>query len=223
MTHSEADRAERLVGYRFNNKDLLDAAFTHSSYVNEHKAVSNERLEFLGDCVLNFLVGVELFSSSAEDDEGSLSARRAATVSRGPLSRLVDKYGFIDCLRVGAGVDKHAFSDKARSDLFEAIVGALYLDGGLDACRKFLNDKFFGAVEPEHDYKSELQTLAAAHGVSRLEYVSTESGDGFTCTVELFGKRFNGRGKTKHAAEIDAARSALMNLNESSSKSDKAN
>lgn len=199
---------EEIIGYSFSDKALLEAAFTHSSYVNEHRASDNERIEFLGDCVLNFIVGERLYFSEPNVGEGALSARRSALVSRAPLSRLVDELGFMDYLRVGAGVDKSAFSDKTRSDLFEAVIGAVYADGGLDACRRALDKVFFGHVVPECDYKTKLQEFAVKAGAA-AEYDVTPTGGGFDCRVTVGERAFCGFGKTKHAAEIDAAKTAL--------------
>lgn len=208
MTVRKLDGIEARIGYKFKNARLIEAAFTHSSYINEHDTRSNERIEFLGDCVLNFLVGESLFLRDRTASEGALSARRAAIVSRAPLARLVDELGFLEYLRVGAGVDKSAFSDKARSDVYEALVGAVYLDGGLDECRRFLKDTFFGKVEPERDYKSELQELASVRGYC-VEYATKDAPCGFESTVVVNGREFFGRGRTKRLSQIDAARCAV--------------
>ena len=202
---------EKALGYTFRNEKLLRTAFTHSSYVNEHRAEANERLEFLGDCVLNFIVGVRLYTEDGAAGEGSLSSRRASLVSRAPLARIVDSLGVMDMLEVGAGVNKADFSVKARSDLFEAILGAIYLDGGLTACEEFLDKTFFGSVEPERDYKTELQEYCVKRG-AEPNYETVQSGVGFSCTVTVCGAEFTGTGKTKHGAQIDAAKTALKFL-----------
>lgn len=210
MNNAERLAVQKSIGYIFKDPDLLEAAFTHSSYVNEHDAAGNERVEFLGDCVLNFLVGERLFADKSAD-EGKLSARRAALVSRAPLARIIDGLGFIDYLRVGVGVDKTAFSEKKRSDLFEAILGAAYIDGGLDACRVILDNIFFGDVRSEYDYKSELQLYAVGEGLA-VEYITEERNGRFCATVTVGESRYSGHGKTKHAAQVDAAKSALSAL-----------
>lgn len=207
----ELSSIERLIGYEFKDKKLLHAAFTHSSYVNEHVAVDNERIEFLGDSVLNFIVGERLYFSDPVSGEGTLSTRRAAMVSRAPLSRIVDSLGLIDYLRVGAGVNKSAFSDKARSDLFEALIGAVYADGGMTAARTVLDNIFFGVVVPERDYKSALQELAIKSG-NVVSYVEEPCDDGFKCTATVGDNSFVGKGKTKRLAQIDAARIAIATL-----------
>lgn len=210
---NSADRAavQSRIGYSFNNEKLLDAAFTHSSYINEHNAVCNERIEFLGDCVLNFSVGERLFFGDRTASEGALSARRAALVSRAPLARIVDGLGLIEFLRVGAGVNKSAFSAKTRSDLFEAILGAVYLDGGFDACKQVLDVVFYPNVKPERDYKSELQEYATERALTPV-YTVEACDTGYKATVTVGDGRYTGTAKRKHSAEIAAAKVAVANL-----------
>ena len=205
----ELNDLQKLIGYEFKDKSLLISAFTHSSYVNEHAGVANERLEFLGDCALNFLVGVKYYGQNRDAGEGVLSAMRASVVSRGPLSRIVDELGLTKYLRVGAGVDKTKFADKARSDVFEALLGAMYIDGGLEVCDAFLNRAFYGKVEPEHDYKSELQEYAVKHGLAVGYRIEPQKDGSFRAVATVGKNEFSGHGKTKRAAEIDAAKSAL--------------
>lgn len=209
MTDNERRVIEKRIGYEFKDKSLVEAAFTHASYVNEHRGVANERLEFLGDCVLDFLVGVELFRSAPDAGEGELTARRASVVSREPLARLVREYGFLELLRVGAGVDRTEFDIKTVSDLYEAVLGAVYLDGGLDAARKFLDKTFFGKVAPERNYKSELQELAAKKKWLDPKYDTVESVGGFITTLSVGGSVYNGTGRSKRLSQIAAARNAL--------------
>lgn len=212
LNKTDINSIQLCIGYEFKNSDLLAAAFTHSSYVNEHSAVGNERIEFLGDCALNFLVGERLFMQDRTASEGKLSARRAALVSRTPLARIVDSLGLLKFLQVGAGVDKSRFSDKARSDLFEAILGAVYLDGGLTSCGKVLDKIFYGAVKPVVDYKSALQIYCAAHGLA-VEYTTTEAGGGFRSTAKVGAFVYIGEGRSKRAAESSAAQLAVEALN----------
>lgn len=210
MNSDHIQAIEARIGYQFNNHDLLVAAFTHMSYVNEHPAVGNERIEFLGDCVLNFLVGARLFDLEPTADEGVLSARRASLVSRAPLARLIDSLGFMQYLQVGAGVDKARFSDKARSDLFEALIGAVYKDGGLDACKTVLDRIFFDSVVPERDYKSELKEYAEKNGVHIVfEEPMQKSDGGFEARVTVGDKTFSGTGVSKRAAQTQAVKDAV--------------
>jgi len=200
---------EEVIGYKFTDKSLLRQAFTHSSYVNEHGGDANERLEFLGDCILDFLVGEKLFYEYPTADEGELSEKRAARVSRNPLARIVDSLHLMNYLLIGAGVDKKNFSDKNRSNLFEAVVGAIYIDGGLEACKRFLERRFYPKVVPEYDYKSVLQKKS---GDKYPVYSIAAENSGYSATVAVADKKFCGKGKTKHEAEIAAARAACKAL-----------
>lgn len=211
MNNDDISAVQSRIGYEFKDTKYLYAAFTHSSYVNEHAAVCNERIEFLGDCVLNFLVGERLFRTDPTAREGALSARRAALVSRAPLARIIDGLGLIRFLRVGAGVEKSAFSDKARSDIFEALLGAVYIDGGLDGCRAVLDNIYYGYVMPEADHKSALQEFAASAGMSVI-YDTQADGNEFATKLTVGDKVFAARGKSKRLSQAAAARLACLEL-----------
>lgn len=211
MNSAERKKIQSIIGYSFKNEKLLEAAFTHSSFVNEHDAVGNERIEFLGDCVLNFSVGERLFSSDRTASEGALSSRRAALVSRAPLARIVDELGLLEFLRVGVGVNKSSFSVKTRSNLFEAVLGAAYLDGGFEASKAVLDKIFYPVVTPERDYKSELQEYATEYALVPV-YTVDECDNGYTATVAVGDKRYSGTAKRKHSAEIAAAKAAVADL-----------
>lgn len=132
--NADLSEVEKAIGYTFKNKELLAAALTHASYVNEHGGKSYERLEFLGDSLVNFLVAEALYGSG--QDEGTMTERRQHIVSKKPLADAVDRLGLADHVRRGNGND--AFSVKKVSDLFESVCAAVYLDGGLEPCRKFV-------------------------------------------------------------------------------------
>lgn len=208
MTDGECRAIEDRIGYVFKDKSLVEAAFTHASYVNEHRGVANERLEFLGDCVLGFLVGVELYNSDTDVGEGELTKRRASIVSREPLARLVREYGLLEFLRVGAGVDKNNF-EKAVSNLYEAVLGAVYLDGGLDAASAFLKRNFFGKVTPEPDYISKLKNYTEKKKLELNSNTEEIEGGGFITTVSVGGAVYRGTGRSKRLSAIAAARAAL--------------
>ncbi len=203
------DAAERIIGYGFQDKDLLACALTHSSYANEHGCASNERLEFLGDGILNFLVAESLYFAQASD-EGALTKTRAQIVSRAPLAQAVDSMGLLTCYRLGNGARKEfRIGEKFKSNLFESVLGAIYLDGGMDKARAFVTEyllkKQFRAPE---DSKSKLQERLAVFGlVPRYETVSRESG--FVCNVHVKDHVYTGYGKSKAAAEQAAACEAL--------------
>ncbi len=212
MNNPELTCVQDLIGYTFNNGNLLSAAFTHSSYVNEHPAVGNERIEFLGDCVLNFLVGERLFLLDRTASEGGLSAKRSTLVSRTPLARIVDKLGLMRYLRVGAGVNKNAFAEKARSDIFEALLGAVYLDGGMDACRIVLDKIYYDFVIPERDYISALKNYGEEHGISLFWYDAYMQDGMFVAEMDAVGKRFCEKGRSKHDAEKKLAETVYKAL-----------
>ena len=166
MKHQEIiNEAERIIGYRFKDKKILLKALTHSSYSNEHRVESNERLEFLGDAVIEFIITEKLYLEF-KGKEGDLSKIRAMLVSEKPLSESIDKLGLEKCLLKGVGESKNTISSKAvKCDMFEAIVGAIYIDGGIDNAKQFFNSaigerldniKINGFVD---DPKTKLQEL----------------------------------------------------------------
>ncbi|MDE5562034.1 MAG: hypothetical protein K2J01_00530 [Clostridiales bacterium] len=217
MNNDWIDNIQSLIGYTFNDCKYLCAAFTHSSYVNEHPAVGNERIEFLGDCVLNFLVGERLFLLDRTTNEGGLSTKRSTIVSSAPLARIVDELGLIQYLRVGAGVDKSNFEEKARSDIFEALLGAVYLDGGMNACRVVLEKIYYNNVVPERDYISELKNYSEEHGIALFYYDIYKQDDMFVAEMDARGKRFCGKGRSKRDAKKKLAEIVYKALTESNS------
>ena len=135
----DIESIEKKIGYNFENKSLLKLAFTHSSYANENKAASNEKLEFLGDSILNFCVADYLFRKGG-GDEGTLSVMRSKIVSEPPLARCVEGMDIIGHLICGVGESHNQNkSDAVRADLFEAVVGAVYLDcDDIAVCQSFI-------------------------------------------------------------------------------------
>ena len=122
---------ENIIGYIFNDKNLLSRAFTHSSYANENKNSEDyERLEFLGDAILEYLVSLYLFETYPSKNEGSLSKMRANLVSAETLSAIIDDLGLINYVKVGSGNASENIlkSEDVKCDIFEAIVGAIHLD-----------------------------------------------------------------------------------------------
>ena len=130
---------EKKIGYSFENKSLLKLAFTHSSYANENKSASNEKLEFLGDSILNFCTADYLFRKGG-GTEGTLSVMRSKIVSEPPLARCVDALDIIGYLICGVGESHNQNkSDAVKADLFEAVIGAVYLDcNDMQVCQSFI-------------------------------------------------------------------------------------
>lgn len=211
--------AEEKIGYSFKDKNLLRRAFTHSTYSNENKAASNESLEFLGDSVLNFVVTSYIFNKHPEMNEGKLTELRAKIVSRVPLSDTVKLLKLDEDMLLGEGERKAgALSINIYCDLYEAVVGAIYLDGGLEFAKKFilntlgkyLNKKGY----EEKDYKSVLSEYTQKNLKTTAKYqVALKKGPShnpdFTVNVLLKNKIVStGEGETKKAAEQAAAKGA---------------
>lgn len=214
---------EKIIGYTFKDKGLLKTALTHTSYSNENPGTpSNERLEFLGDSVLGFLTATELFSQHKKFAEGELTRARAAYVCEGSLASAAERMGITEALLVGRG--EHLDGGRKRpsilADAFEALLAAVYLDGGLEPARKYVKDFLLGKGLPESasDFKTALQELTQRDGGQPPSYVLVgETGPDHSKTFEVeafVGERRLGRGagRSKKAAEQEAARAALETL-----------
>lgn len=217
---------EQTLGLQFDDKSLLQQAFVHRSYLNENpgfKLGSNERLEFLGDAVLGFVVAEHLFQLLPDVSEGVLTSLRAALVKSETLARMARRLGLGAHLFLGRGEEASGGRNRPTilASTFEALLGAILLDQGLDACRRFalasLQDELARAVreKSEKDFKSRLQELAQGRWQVTPTYrmISAEGPDHeriFTVEVLLAGKPVSrGVGRNKQSAEQDAARQAL--------------
>lgn len=218
---------ERKIGVSFNNRAVLERAFIHRSYVNEHRGSvdsHNERLEFLGDAVLELVVTDELFKKYPNKSEGELTAVRAAIVNTRSLSEAAANLDMEDYLRLSKGESKS--SGRARSyilaNTFEAVVGALYTDLGYEAARAFIETNLFPKIEPVVknklwiDSKSLFQEKSQeVFGVTPEYRVIKEVGPDhdkvFTTGVYVGNKKLGeGEGASKQDAEQEAARNALV-------------
>jgi ribonuclease-3 len=217
---------EKQIGVNFKDKDILQQAFTHRSYINEHPGLDakhNERLEFLGDAVLELVATQELFQRFPDVPEGDLTAYRAAMVNTNSLADTSSELKLDDFLLLSKGEAKD--KGKGRSNIlantFEAVVGALYLDQGYDAAQKFIADTIFPKVTEivekklYRDAKSLVQELAQDKlGVTPAYDIIQEKGPDhdkhFTAGI-YFGEEIaaQGRGASKQEAEQAAARKAL--------------
>lgn len=222
---SAADLSRRL-GLSFSNLSLLIRALTHRSYVNEHSQAieDNERLEFLGDAVLDFIVGAWVYNRFPEMPEGDLTKVRSALVRNEQLAKFSRALDIGRALRLGHG--ESTSGGKNRDNLlgsaFEAVLGAIYLDAGLDAVNKFVNPILEEARESIlnsiHDPKSLLQewTQAQKLGSPHYRVVNTTGPDHaviFDMVVEVAGQtKGQGSGTSKSYAEHAAAQNALNNL-----------
>lgn len=228
------DRSEfaKRLGHEFSHPRLLERALTHRSWCAEHAGdVSNERLEFLGDAILGAVVAEHVFSRFPELSEGWLSRARSSLVRSTTLAVLAEDLGLGEMLRLGKGEDASGGRAKPSllADALEALIGAIYLDGGLEPTRRvileLLHDRIAALPSAEdlvrdpavHDYKSRLQELVARHLGAVPTYHNDESGPEhekeFAAVVEIDGVvRGRGVGRNKKTAEQAAAKQAFNQL-----------
>ncbi len=233
MNGSTADTVSAFqarLGYEFRNLDLLERALTHKSFSNENRELrspNNERLEFLGDAVLGFVIGELIYHSFPNLQEGALSKIKAHLVSANMLSAKGRALEIGRYLRMGAGEARSGGAEKLSllADAFEAVVAAIYLDGGVAPTETFVRRVF----EPEvagidigdlsfHDYKTTLQETAQSLGLPLPDYrVIEESGPdhekAFVVELAWDGEPFaRGQGPSKREAQRKAAKEALKKL-----------
>ncbi|MGC1415607.1 MAG: ribonuclease III [Candidatus Acidiferrum sp.] len=245
MTRGDAEQLEERLGYRFNKPELLELALTHSSAVPELRAEraessmesaaiqDNERLEFLGDAVLELLAREYLLESFPDWREGQLSKSRARLVNARSLEDAARRVKLGEHLRLGRGEEKTGGREKPAllADAFEAVVAAVYLDAGLSATREMLKRLLFeqalverGERIGDSDRKSALQEFLQGRGEPPAEYrLSGESGPDhqklFQVEVWISGECMaSGEGSTKKEAEQRAAQSAMEILERSDAR-----
>ncbi|MDY3006188.1 ribonuclease III [Anaerococcus porci] len=221
---------EESIGYTFKDKNLIDVAFTHSSYINETKEEnkhSNERLEFLGDSVLDLIVSEELYKNHKNYPEGKLTKIRSRIVCTSSFSKASEKFNLSDYLLFGKGEINHQGKNKksVKADTFEAFCAALYLDAGYDYLKNFLLKNYLGTVKKLLnddllfiDYKTKLQEYFNKTSKIILKYkLVKEEGPEHDKTfyMEVYAKNkklSQGFGKNKKEAEQMAAKKAYKKL-----------
>lgn len=201
------------INYQFRNKLLLKTALTHSSAVLGDSSSSYERLEFLGDALLSFIISEYLFNNPSAYKEGEMTALRSALVKEETLSAAINNLGLYEFVIKGNGLEEIG-KTKISCDIFESLTGAIYLDGGIEAAEKFVFDNLEvnNILNKNYirDYKSDLQIYAQSKHIDLPKYYTVKQNDAFYSEVNLNGKLLgNGTGKTKKEAEKSAARSAL--------------
>ena len=170
-----AEQIERKIGYVFNNKMLLKNAFVHSSYANAQHIADNERLEFLGDAILDMIVSDYLYKKYPKCTAGELTQLRASLVSADALRPIVDKLGILDYLLVyGTSAKINQLSKKIEANLYEALLCAIYVDGGMDAAKNFVLKTLKKSMDnvsrqDKKDYKTRVQEYCQQKRMS-LEY-----------------------------------------------------
>ena len=222
----ELKEIEKSIGYIFKNKELLKKALTHTSYAYENKVDSNEKLEFLGDSILEFVSSKYLYQKYPELKEGEMTKVRAAVVCEKSLYKIAKMHNFSDFLYLGKSEKRTGGNQRPAilADSVEAVIAAIYLDGGIEKADEFIVDNLKEEIEiatkhvGDKDYKTVLQEKLQIHGDVKIEYIIIkESGPDHDKTFEAEVK-YNGRilakgkGKSKKEAQMQAAKKALENL-----------
>ena len=220
------EKLEEKLGYTFQNRALLENALTHSSYANENKhtgAQSNERLEFLGDSVLGMVTADYLYRVHPDLPEGDLTRTRAALVCEGSLVEVAQQLELGSYLKLGKGEDAGGGRERPSivADAVEAVLAAVYLDGGIGSARKIIQRFILDREEEKsgsRDYKTALQELVQRESGQVLAYrlvgsTGPDHAKRFQVEVELNGAAVGtGEGRSKKEAEQMAAKAAIAKL-----------
>lgn len=223
MEIKKLEELEKNIGYKFKNIKLLQNALTHTSYAYENGVPSNEKLEFLGDSILEFVSSEYMYNKYQNLKEGQLTKVRATVVCGKSLYNVAKKHNFGDFMYLGKSELKTNESKRTAilADSVEAVIAAIFIDGGLEPAKTFIIDNLKDAIDiatkhvGEKDYKTVLQEELQKNGEVKIEYtIIGESGPDhdktFEAEVSLNGKVLaNGMGKSKKEAEMQAARKAL--------------
>ena len=217
---------EKEIGYTFKQKELLKKALTHTSYAYEKKVDSNEKLEFLGDSILEFISSKYLYQNYPNLKEGEMTKVRATVVCEKSLHKIAQKHNFSDFLYLGKSEQVTGGKNRPAilADSVEAVIAAMYLDGGLDKAEKFIIGNLKDEIEiatkhvGDKDYKTVLQEKLQEHGDVKIEYeitkeIGPDHNKSFEAQVSLNGKVLaKGKGKSKKEAHMEAAKKALENM-----------
>ena len=224
--NEKIEKLEQIIGYSFKDKMLVKRALTHTSISNEQKINKNgdyERLEFLGDAVLELLSSEYIYLTNETMGEGAMTKLRAAIVCEPSLAQCANAFGLSEFIFLGKG--ESAMGGRKRdsivSDVLEALIGALYLDGGMEEAKKFIHKYILIDIknkEVMYDAKSSLQELVQKNKAGQIKYIllsenGPEHDKEFQCAVEIDGKQMGiGIGRNKKEAEQKAAAEALFEL-----------
>ena len=220
------ERLEKSLGYTFSNKKLLKKALTHTSYAYENNVDSNEKLEFLGDSILEFVSSTYLYEKYSHLKEGEMTKVRATVVCEKSLYKVAKMHNFSDFLYLGKSERQSGGENRPAilADSVEAVIAAMYLDGGIEIAEKFIIENLKDEIEiasknvGQKDYKTVLQEKLQENGEVEIKYtILREFGPDhdktFEAQVECNHKKLAvGTGKSKKQAEMEAARNALENL-----------
>ena len=217
------EKLEKSIGYSFKNKELLKKALTHTSYAYEKHLESNEKLEFLGDSILEYVSSKYIYTNFDKLKEGEMTKVRAEVVCEDSLYNVAKRHNFSDFILIGKSEANSGGKNKPAilADSIEATIAAIYFDGGLDEAEKFIIENLKEAIakSTQHvgmkDFKTVLQEKLQENGDVCIKYwiIKEEGPDHdktFTVKVEVNGKELAiGEGKTKKHAEMNAAEKAL--------------
>ncbi len=225
-THKDLSLFEDKLGYKFKNKDLLKEALIHCSAINETHKKSNQRLEFLGDAVLQLCVSTHMYNNFPDYDEGALSKLRSLLVCADSLYISATDINLSEYIVLGKG-EEHSGGRKKKNilaDAFESLIGAIYLDGGFDAADRFILTNHHEVIQRAlsgnltYDYKTMLQEYIQSHELGHLEYklvnmIGPEHDRTFVSCAVLEDKAFPlAKGHNKKESEQSAAQNALIEL-----------
>lgn len=217
------EELEEKLEYRFHDRALLRTALTHSSYANEHRCASNERLEFVGDSVLGMVTAAYLYRHYPDLPEGKMTRLRAEIVCEQSLWDVAETLGLGSKLQLGRGEDSSGGRERPSilADAVEAVIAAVYLDGGFEPARNVIDRYILSKLEGDaaglvRDWKTELQEIIQRKPGNTLTYTMTgESGPdhmkrftaAVSCNQSVIG---TGEGRSKKEAEQMAARAAML-------------
>ncbi len=220
---------ENKINYNFKDKSIVLTAITHSSYANEKKAKKlkyNERIEFLGDSVLSLTISEHLYKMYPDLPEGELTVTRSKIVCESSLSKCASQIGLGEILLLGKGEELSGGRQKSSilSDAFEALIGAVYLDGGFETARDFIMRSMESIIKSSmqgklfYDYKTQLQERVQQKGDQQITYIiideaGPDHNKTFVAEIRINNAVFGqGTGHSKKEAEQNAARDALDKL-----------
>lgn len=219
-------KLENNIGHKFKDKNLLINALTHTSYAFERHTESNEKLEFLGDSILEFISSKYIYKNFPNLKEGEMTKVRATVVCEDSLYKIAKKHNFSDFLYLGKSekANNKEVRPAIMADSVEAVIAALYFDAGLEEAERFIVENLKDEIEiaskhvGEKDYKTVLQEILQQHGEVKIEYdiIKEEGPDHdktFTAQIKYNGKPLTiGVGKTKKSAQMEAAKKAIEEI-----------
>ena len=220
------EKIEKEIGYEFKNKQLIETALTHTSYAYENKKQSNEKLEFLGDSILEFVSSEYIYHNYPNLKEGEMTKVRASVVCEDSLQKIAKMHNFSDFLNLGKSerISQKEVRPAIMADSIEAVIAAIFLDGGLEEAKKFILNNLAKPIENatknigQKDYKTVLQEVLQKNGNVDIEYVIIDEKGPDHEKVFTAEVKFNnmilatGEGKSKKQAEMEAAQKALENI-----------